>query len=439
MQVFTSVIVLGLCFTAFVISDIKDYKERKVAGMTSFAHVIGSNNTPAIDFKDNETAKKSLADFGKVSPDVIDAIILDSTGSVFASYKKNETDTFQFPHTLRATSEFAPHYLLISSPIIEGKETIGAVWLRVDLTELDELKNTQYSIAILLVVVGLGLSFLIAFIMQRYISRRLIYLAGFMQQVSHTEDYEKKVIEDGRDEISTLSIVFNKLMAQIMESQKKKDEFIGIASHELKTPLTSVKAYLQVLEKIEDKYPNKEYVQKTLNNVNKLQQLIYDLLDVSKIQSGQLHLDINEFDIDSLIDETISSFQIVSIDHTIIRRGDRLNKTISADRQRIEQVLMNLLSNAVKYSPDAKEVIVYTSITDAEVIIKIRDFGIGIPEEERDKIFDRFYRTKGMSVLISGFGLGLYICRDIIQRHHGEIWAQGEDVGTSFIFSLPLN
>src|SRR4029078_4995963 len=145
---------------------------------------------------------------------------------------------------------------------------------------------------------------------------------------------------DGKDEISTLSVVFNKMMGQINESQQKKDEFIGVASHELKTPLTSIKAYLQVLDTIENQQPNKQYVQKALDNVNKLQQLIYDLLDVSKIQSGQLHLNKTEFDVDSLIDETISAFQIVSVNHKITRTGEKLNQTVYADRQRIEQVLV---------------------------------------------------------------------------------------------------
>ncbi len=211
--------------------------------------------------------------------------------------------------------------LLINNNIINNNEIIGIVCLRVDLTELDKIKNTQYQIAIVLLVVGVGLAFLIAIVVQRYISNRLLYLVNIMKGVSKTGNYKSHVYAGGKDEISTLSVVFNKLMDQIMESQQKKDEFIGIASHELKTPLTSIKAYLQVLESIENKEPNKQYVHKALENVNKLQQLISDLLDVSKIQSGQLHLNIDEFDVDSFIDETIASFQIVSVHHKIIRNG----------------------------------------------------------------------------------------------------------------------
>jgi signal transduction histidine kinase len=440
MQVFTSVIVLGLCFAAFVVTHIKDYKQRKADSMISLAQVIASNSISAIQFQDNDFAKEILSDLQKVAPEVINACILDKKGNVFASYTKQGENAFDFPlHILQGKKfEFDPRQLLVNNSIVSNNEIIGTVCLRVDLAELETIKNTQYQIAIVLLIVGVGLAFLIAIGVQRYISYRLLYLVNIMKQVSKTGNYKSHVNAEGKDEISTLSLGFNKLMDQVMESQQKKDEFIGIASHELKTPLTSVKAYLQVLDTIEDKQPNKQYVQKALDNVNKLQQLISDLLDVSKIQSGQLHLNINEFDIDSLISETISGFQIVSVHHKIIRKGALLNQVISADRQRIEQVLVNLLSNATKYSPDAKEVIVETEKTSSELIIKVKDFGIGIAKEEQTKIFDRFYRTKSMSVLISGFGLGLYICRDIIKRHNGKIWVGNEENGSAFYFSLPI-
>ena len=170
----------------------------------------------------------------------------------------------------------------------------------------------MYQIATILLIIGIGLAFVIAMVIQPYISKRLLYLVNIMNQVSKTGDYTRHVAVEGKDEITALSFVFNNLMDQIQESHKKKDEFIGIASHELKTPLTSIKAYLQVLEGIEDKQPNKQYIQKANENVIKLQQLLLDLLDVSKIQSGQLQLNIDEFNIDTLIDETIAAAQIVS-------------------------------------------------------------------------------------------------------------------------------
>jgi signal transduction histidine kinase len=123
----------------------------------------------------------------------------------------------------------------------------------------------------------------------------------------------------------------------------------------------------------------------------------------------------------------------------IAREGYLCNEKITADRQRIEQVLTNLLSNAIKYSPGESRVLVSCKKTDAELIIKVRDYGLGIPRDEHLNIFERFYRTGELSKNISGFGLGLYICRDIIRRHNGRIWVETEEKGSAFYFSLPLN
>jgi signal transduction histidine kinase len=441
MQVFTSVIVLGLCFAAFVVSHIKDYKERKVNSMTSLAKVIGANSISTFQFKDNDYAEQILDDLQQVSPEVLNACILDKQQNIFATYTKPGANSFHFilPASNTKKFEFTSNNLFIYSSIINNKDTLGTVCLKTNLNELNDIKTTQYSIALILLVVGVGLSFIIAFVVQRYISRRILKLANVMKEVNETGDYKKHVDDSDKDEISTLAQVFNQMMEQIFISQQKKDEFIGIASHELKTPLTSIKAYLQVLESIEDDDTHKKYINKSLDSVNKLQQLIYDLLDVSKIQSNQLYLNITEFDIDNFIDETIAEFQFVAGGHKILRNGSEINHIIKADRQRLEQVLTNLLSNAAKYSPDSKEIIVYTEERGQELLVRVRDFGFGIAKGELNKIFERFYRTKTNSILISGFGLGLYICKDIIRRHHGKIWAESEDSGTSFYFSLPMN
>ena len=440
MQVLTSVLVLGLCFAVFVASHISDYKQRKAESMVSLAQVVGSSAVSAIQFQDNEAAMETLSDLKKVSPDVLNAAILDKNNSVFASYVKPGQDTFSFQITPTGNKkiEYTPQYLFVYNSIIDKGEVLGTVCLQIELKELAKIKAKQYEIAIIILVVGVGLAFLISFIVQSYISRRLLNLVKIMKQVGDTGDYTRHANAEGNDEISTLSHVFNNLMDQVRLSQEKKDEFIGIASHELKTPLTSIKGYLQVLDGIEDKQPNKKYIQKTLGSVNRLQDLIFDLLDVSKIQSGQLHLKLTDFDIDALVDETIASFQVIAMDHEIVRKGKQKMVTVSADRQRIEQVLINLLSNAVKYSPNARKVYVYAEKTGPEYIIKVQDFGIGIAKDEQPRVFDRFYRAKDNSVLISGFGLGLYICKDIMKNHGGKIWIKSDGNGTTFNVSLPV-
>jgi signal transduction histidine kinase len=438
MQVVTSVLVLGLCFAAFVITDIEGYKERKVNSTFSIAQVIGSNSISAIQFMDDDAARKMLADLQKIEPDVTNASILDKRGQVFAQYTKPHNAYYRFP-LRHDTYEFADGYLYVYKTIVRDKETFGTVCLQIELSQLEEIKSQRFFIAAVLLVIGIGLAFLLAVLNQHYISQPLLYLVKVMRKIRENNDYTRHVEVIGKDEISSLSLEFNNLMDEVVKSHRKKDEFIGIASHELKTPLTSVKLYLELLEKMENEHPNKAFVQKARDGVNKLQNLIVDLLDVSKIQSGQLQLDIKEFNIDELVDECINGARMNTPIHNISRKGESSNQVISADRHRLEQVIVNILSNAIKYSPDGNDIIVQTKSDGSEVTVSIQDFGMGIQQSEHEKIFDRFYRAQGKSFGISGFGLGLYICSQIIKRHKGKIWVESDEgEGSTFYFKLPV-
>lgn len=438
MQVFTSVVVLGVFFAVFIISDIKSYKERKAESMNSLAQVIAANSVSALQFQDNETATGLLKELCVNSPDIVHAVIYDVNGKLFARYSKPGVDTAVFVNLRnKNTTVFAGNQLFISNLIRAENELIGTLSLQVELSELTAIKRGRAKLVTILLLAAVAFAFLVALIVQTYISRRLLNLVNTMIQVRKTGNYVT-VPDNGKDEISTLIQAFNKLMVEVKESQQKKDEFIGIASHELKTPLTSIKGYLDLLNSIEEKSANRLFVQKSLESVQKLERLIKDLLDVSKIQSGQLQLNLKSFVIDELINETVQSLQAVSPAHTLTCKHEVVGQRIYGDRQRIEQVLINLLSNAVKYSPGETEVLISSKRSGDAFIIQVRDYGIGIPDEDLSRIFERFYRTSGSASHISGFGLGLYICRDIIYRHRGEIWAQNEETGTSFFISLPI-
>lgn len=440
MQVFTSVLVFIVFFTVYVVTDLKTYKARKEKNMVSLAKVLATNSSSAIDFDDAETARSILLDLKNGAPDVVHAVTTNGTGNIFASYARDGSLEFTMPPQLQTkTSFFTKDNLFVSQNILLDQTVVGRVMLEIDLSELEGIKKSKFRLAIILLLVAVAFSVIVAYVIQFYISRRLLRLSSTMDQVSRTVDYNKTLTDDGKDEIGTLIRVFNNLMNEIKLHQQRKDEFIGVASHELKTPLTTIKGYLDLLNNIEDKQPNKQFVQKSLSNVNKLESLIKDLLDVSNIQSGHLKLSKQEFNIDVLIDESIAAMQMVSETHDIVREGTLSGALVTADRLRIEQVLTNLLSNAMKYSPGENKVILSSLLENGEVIVRIRDYGMGVPDSERTQIFERFYRTKDMKITITGFGLGLYICRDIIRRHGGKIWIEAEDKGSSFYFSLPLH
>jgi len=224
--------------------------------------------------------------------------------------------------------------------------------------------------------------------------------------------------------------------------QQQKDDFIGIASHELKTPVTSIKAYTQVLERMLAKqgaHREAGMIGRMDSQINRLTSLIGDLLDVTKINSGKLQFNDRDFDFNQLIKELIEDLQHTSGKHTIVE-SLQVTGMVHADRERISQVITNLITNAIKYSPNANQVIVRTSVQDNEVRLCVQDFGIGISKQQQQKVFEQFYRVSGdMQHTFPGLGLGLYISSQIIKREGGRIWVTSEiDNGSTFCFALPI-
>ena len=227
---------------------------------------------------------------------------------------------------------------------------------------------------------------------------------------------------------------------KIMERQK--EEFISIASHELKTPVTSLKAYTQILEDVFIKAKDKksaELLDKMNKQVDRLTTLITDLLDFTRIQGERLELRRGNYNINELISEVVEEMQRTTKVHKIITK---LDKSIQmwGDRYRTGQVLTNLLSNAIKYSPQAKKIIVSSELAEDGITICVQDFGIGIRKDHLTKVFDRFFRVSESKLnTFPGLGLGLYITAEIIRRQEGTIKVTStEGKGSTFCFALPV-
>lgn len=218
----------------------------------------------------------------------------------------------------------------------------------------------------------------------------------------------------------------------------RKDEFIGLASHELKTPVTSLNAYLQIIDRnLSSDDRNKPFITKAIQQVNKLTSLISDLLDVSKIQTGKLPFTYTDFDLIQVLKDVVEILQHNYESHKIKLHFDQQPITLEADQQRIEQVIINLITNAVKYSPAADRIIINVISSDQNVTVSVQDFGIGIPKDQQEKVFSRFYRVENIATHISGLGIGLYISNEIINRHGGRIWIESEPgKGSTFYFNL---
>lgn len=221
---------------------------------------------------------------------------------------------------------------------------------------------------------------------------------------------------------------------------ERKDEFLSIASHEMKTPLTTAKAYLQMLELTLDE-SNEEaslFTRKANQSVDRLEELVSELLDVSKIRLGKFHYNLSIFDFNELIEDTIESIQLTSPIHKIIKSG-KVNDQVFGDKYRLQQVVINLLSNAIKYSPGSEEVFIAISQEVDTIKVSVTDTGIGIAQASLVTIFDKYHRIEEHAVHFQGLGIGLFISYEIIQRHKGVLWAESETgKGSTFYFTLPI-
>jgi PAS domain S-box-containing protein len=228
------------------------------------------------------------------------------------------------------------------------------------------------------------------------------------------------------------------LLEKLKDLNLKKDEFIAIASHELKTPLSSMHAYLQILaRKINDEQA-KVFVEKAKLQAEKISSLISDILDVSKIEAGKLVIKPEQFNIRQLLEDTIEMVAHTNTDFTITLHTDVDALDMIGDIQRIEQVLVNLLTNAIRYSAGSDKIMVYLDQDGNKVKIGVKDYGLGIESINFDHIFSRFYQIDNVSN-VSGLGLGLYLCRQIVSEHQGKIWVESEvKKGSTFWIQLPV-
>lgn len=247
--------------------------------------------------------------------------------------------------------------------------------------------------------------------------------------------------------VATTTMILAAVVSERTMYERKKDEFISVASHELKTPITSIKTFTQTLQVMFERKGDKQssaHMSRMNRQIDRLNRLVVKLLDLTRIQEGRITLQKEKFNIGSLMREIVEEVSETT-HHKIEIKGDtRLN--IIADRDRIGRVLTNLLSNAADYSPKADKIVVRLKKKDGELSIAVRDFGIGIAKEDLGHVFNRFYRAENANstknpARTDKLGLGLYIAKEIVSLHGGKLWVksnQGTRSGSTFYLTLPL-
>ncbi|MCD0489094.1 GAF domain-containing protein [Pedobacter sp. MC2016-14] len=249
-----------------------------------------------------------------------------------------------------------------------------------------------------------------------------------------------KVFLHGNDPVEYSGLVMD-VTADKMEEMRKND-FIGMVSHELKTPLTSLNGYIQLLQRVAIKGADTfaaSALGKAHAQIKKMSNMINSFLNVSRLEAGKILIQKHEFQLDELLREIIDETDLTVSSH-MITFLPCCQVMIYADHDKIGSVISNLLSNAVKYSPKGKQITVKCEIIEDSVVVSVKDEGMGIKPNDINRLFDRFYRVETKHTQnISGFGIGLYLSAEIVERHDGRIWVESQSgVGSTFHFSLPL-
>lgn len=234
----------------------------------------------------------------------------------------------------------------------------------------------------------------------------------------------------------------DQIQKDTLQLVKNRDEFFSMTSHELKTPVTSLKAYTQLLlmEGFSfDEPKSRAMLEKMDQQINKLVTLINDLLDTSRLQYGEMTYSKEPLKLNALIYEVIQEFKLINPGHKIIFQKN-IHGNVLGNQERLRQVINNLISNAIKYGPESRQVIIRLDKKEDKIIFSIKDFGYGVKPNDVPYIFDRFYRVSEDNLnTYPGLGVGLYISNEFIKRHGGRMWVESEyRKGSTFYFELPL-
>jgi len=251
------------------------------------------------------------------------------------------------------------------------------------------------------------------------------------QQIFALKTLAKQVVD---------KIELRRKIEELRVANKAKEEFLAVVSHELKTPITTLTANLQLMERVKDKPGNDllaRLIESSARSTTRINTLVNDLLNMHSYNQEQLHLEKTTFTIAEMLKLCCNHVRIEG-KHELIIAGD-LNLTIHADEHRIDQVVINFVNNAVKYAPESKKIHLMVLKENGFAKIAVKDFGPGIPADQQPHLFDRYWRADHSGASYTGLGLGLYICAEIVKRHQGKIGVDSEPgQGSTFWFTIPL-
>lgn len=336
---------------------------------------------------------------------------------------------------------FAEPVLAVGYPIVLGGDVSGGILMCVSMPEIENAVKDVYFTAIKFMVIAAAAGVILVYVFTRKMTKPLVEMNEAAKIIAGG-NFDKRVMVCGEDEIGQLGKSFNNMAESLEKQENQRRDFIANVSHDLRSPLTSIKGYIKAM--LDGTIPiesRDKYLNIVMEEAERLSKITNDVVSLSSAQSSVLNLNIEKFDINEVIRETIKSFEKIILDKELYMKLILAQEKtfVSADRDKIQRVLYNLIDNAVKFTENEGEIMIEVSLSENEkVIVSVEDTGIGISKEERKYVFDRFYKTdlsRGLDKK-SG-GLGLSIAKEFIMAHGESIGiAEKEGKGTKILFTL---
>ena len=327
-----------------------------------------------------------------------------------------------------------------TAPIIDGGVHIGAVLFASSIQDVSDSINEVVARIALVFVVMTAITAIATFILSSFISKPIVTLTGAIRRMS-TNDFTSRVPENGKGEIGELSRAFNRMSEQIQDHERVRNEFVSNASHELKTPLATMKLLSESIlyEDNPDPAVMKEFFSDINSEVDRLTGIINDLLELVRYDSVTSELKIGSIRLDELAQRVVRRLAPLAAKKGLTQETKLSPVLIEGDESKLEQVMMNLIDNAIKYT-DKGKISVIVKQDGANAVFSVKDTGIGISEEAQPRLFERFYRVdKARSRASGGTGLGLSIAQRIVAMHGGYIDVQSApQKGSTFTITLPV-